>query len=313
VATSQVDVTEIATDLPALKALFGARRLLGLEYLINARYSDAMLREQLKRMGYDPKEIVQQAGTSVYAENALKAAQEALNPLLVRESLRYGVACAETAFVAVRKEAGEPVEARVIVPNALPSGWSEDFLSLGAGAAAPRGPAVLRSFGPTMVADVAGSGTVKAMAQPLAEGRLRQRSDTEVEAEEAVAPGPRAGTIVIFAGAPIFERGQAVLFDTTQRAGRGKLPDQATLSRIAVEFKAKDIAKDAVRGLRLLIFVGDMALPRATIRLADLLRGARPLNLRKRAGEAVRVVLRDPEGAWASQSPPAMTVRLTTK
>jgi Ca-activated chloride channel family protein len=312
-AMAQVDVTTVDADLPALKALFGARRLLGLEYLINARYSEAMLKEQLKRMGYDPKEIVRQQGTSVYAENALKAAQEALNPLLVRESLRYGVACAETAFVAVRKEAGEPVEARTIVPNALPSGWSEGFLSLGMGAGAPRGAAVMRSLGPTMAADAASYGTVKAMAQPLAEGRPRRRPDTE--AEDTAIRRPKAGTVVIFSGEPVFEKGQAVLFDTTAMAGQENLPDQTTLSRIAVDFKAKDIDKDAVHGLRLLIFVGDMALPRATIRLADLVRGggARPLNLRKRAGEDVRVVLSDSEGTWASQKLPMVTVRLTTK
>jgi Ca-activated chloride channel family protein len=314
VATSHVNVTTVDADLPALKAIFGARRLLGLEYLINARYSEAMLKEQLKRMGYDPEEITRQQSTSVYAENALKAAQEALNPLLVRESLRYGIACAETAFVAVRKEAGEAVEAQAIVPNALPAGWSEEFLSMGTGASlgAPRGAAVMRSA----MADTASYGMLKSVAAPLRDGLRRRRHDVKAEVEETLgAPAPRAGTVVIFSGEPIFERGQVVLFDTTQASGQGKLPDQTTLSQIAVDFKARDIGKDTVHGVRLLIFVGDMALPRATIRLADLLRGegARPLNLRKRAGEEVRIVLSDPDGTWDSQKPPTMTVRLTTK
>ena len=54
--------------------------------------------------------------------------------LLVRESLTYGLACAETAFVAVRSEAGEKISGSVIVPSALPTGWSDQFLSAAAGA-----------------------------------------------------------------------------------------------------------------------------------------------------------------------------------
>jgi len=50
----------------------------------------------------------------------------------------------------------------------------------------------------------------------------------------------------------------------------------------------------------LLLFVGDMAVPRARIRVSGIVRlgGERPLNLRKRAGEAVRIVLVDPKSAW---------------
>ena len=46
----------------------------------------------------------------------------------MREALGYGLASSETAFVAVRTEAGRVVEGRVAVANALPAGWSEDFL-----------------------------------------------------------------------------------------------------------------------------------------------------------------------------------------
>ena len=117
----------LAAHRPALKALFGARRLTALEYLINARYQPATLRTRLKEMGYDADaELTKE---SVYAENALKEAQEALRPLLVRESLEYGIACAETAFIAVRQEAGEPIEGATIVANALPAGWDPGFRS----------------------------------------------------------------------------------------------------------------------------------------------------------------------------------------
>jgi hypothetical protein len=54
--------------------------------------------------------------------------------------------------------------------------------------------------------------------------------------------------------------------------------------------------------LSLLIFVDDLSVPRARVRLADLLRqrGERPLNLLKLPGQALRIVLADPTGAWAA-------------
>jgi Ca-activated chloride channel family protein len=58
-------------------------------------------------------------------------------------------------------------------------------------------------------------------------------------------------------------------------------------------------------GLELRIFVDDLTAPRAKVRLADLIkqRGERPLNLRKGPGQAVRISLADPAGAWARGAP----------
>ena len=80
-------------------------------------------------MGYDPYTDLkaQASGSSVYAENVQKDTQSGMRGLLAREALRYGLACSETAFIAVRTEAGKQVEGTAIVANALPSGWSEDF------------------------------------------------------------------------------------------------------------------------------------------------------------------------------------------
>ena len=84
---------------------------------------------------------------------------EALRNLLVREALGYGLASAETAFLAVRTEAGRVVEGRVAVANALPAGWSEDFLTrsaliTSAGAPAKWGlsPIMYEAFPPPMAA-----------------------------------------------------------------------------------------------------------------------------------------------------------------
>ena len=114
---------------PALKALFGARQVLGLEHLIQSRLSGDPLREGLEHLGYDPRPILE-GSSKVYEENARSEVNERLRDLLVRESLGFGIACSETAFLARRAEAGRMVEGRVEVANALPAGWSEEFLSL---------------------------------------------------------------------------------------------------------------------------------------------------------------------------------------
>ena len=131
VANAELDAHH-EDDHRAIKALFGARRVLGLEFLINSGYKSKELDQQLRRLGYDPDVVMKGKGkASVYAENVRKDAQEMLRGLLVSEALDYGLACAETAFVAVRKEAGKQIEETTVVANALPAGWSADFLMAG--------------------------------------------------------------------------------------------------------------------------------------------------------------------------------------
>ncbi|MGB0386419.1 MAG: VIT and vWA domain-containing protein [Ardenticatenaceae bacterium] len=148
VATSELDLAQ-AGDHRALKALFGTRRILGLEFLINSGYSGQRLHDQLRRLGYDPKKAMDgsKPSSKVYAENVRKDAQKGLRGLLVRESLNYGLASAETAFIAVRTEEGKPVEGSVAVANALPSGWSNDFLMASAAPMAMRSMSMTRGGG----------------------------------------------------------------------------------------------------------------------------------------------------------------------
>ena len=122
-----------------------------------------------------------------------------------------------------------------------------------------------------------------------------------------VAPSARAKaaarepSITVFSGRPSCVDGDAVLFDSAQ-----EIPGQRTISRISVQFAGRHPApREIDRGLVLLIYVDDLALPRARIRLADLIRqgGSRPLNLRKDAGQVVRIVLSDTNGVWASGAP----------
>ena len=132
VTDCQVEIHRIDKDQTAIKALFGARRVLGLEYLIHSGYTGDALRDQLARLGYDPGQVLAPK-SKVYAENAREDASKALRYLLVREALDYGLACSETAFVAVRKEAGRVIEGSVAIANALPAGWSDDFIGAASG------------------------------------------------------------------------------------------------------------------------------------------------------------------------------------
>src|SRR5262249_1097775 len=127
VTGGQVEMHRIDKDQSAIKALFGARRVLGLEYLINSGYAGDALSDQLARLGYDPGQVLAPK-PQVYAENAREDASEALRNLLVREALDCRLACSETAFVAVRKKAGRVIEGSVAVANALPARWSDDFI-----------------------------------------------------------------------------------------------------------------------------------------------------------------------------------------
>ena len=129
VAACHRDLEASSAQRPALKALFGARRVLGLEFLTTAHYDKDELRGQLVRLGYDPDTALldPNAKRKLYGENVQQDSQSALRSLLAREALDYGLASAETAFVAVRTKAGEKVEGTVAIPNALPYGWSDRF------------------------------------------------------------------------------------------------------------------------------------------------------------------------------------------
>ena len=119
------------------------------------------------------------------------------------------------------------------------------------------------------------------------------------EAADGAAP-PAAGASVVFAGVPHVVRGEAVLFDS--RTAPERLPHRNVLSRLRVRLD-RDRAADT--GLELVLYVDDLAAPRARVRLADLLRqgGERPLNVRYEPGQVVRLVLLDPHGAWAAGAP----------
>ncbi len=317
----RLNLATAAHSLPALKALFGARRVAGLEFLTNARYDDAPLRDQFARLGYDPALLSPQPNR-VYAENTRHDATEALRGILVAEALRYGLASAETAFVAVRREQGKAIEGTVAVGNALPSGWSEGFLTAAGGAmpmmamAAPMQMSRMRLMAAPSPAMPPPSGPMP--SQPSRQAPTRRKGFL-AKLSEAVSGGGNAtpppataqyatpeatgpALPIIFSGQPRFAGDEAMLFDSTQGQDGGN-HETKVLTRLRLRLTG--VAVDPQRldpGLTLLIFVGDLAAPRARVRLADLLRqgGERPLNLTWGAGQPLRIVLNDPQGVWAS-------------
>jgi len=303
VATCDLHLTKEASERPALKALFGARRVLGLEFLIHSGYTQEDLRDQLERLGYEPEEVLaDRTGRppTIYAENVREEATEALRGLLVREALDYGLACSETAFVAVRTEAGKPIEATVAVANALPAEWSEEFLSISSGTGRAYGTPAPLAQQVMCCMDT---------AQPTTPLRMKRRMvmtpKLAASIREAPAAPPRAMTESLFSGIPQFANGEAILFDSFRDQDAGKLPDSTVINRLEVRFPDGIPDESLAPGLTLLIFVDDLSSPRARVRLADIVRqrGERPLNLLKRQGQVVRFVLLDPDGAWAQTAP----------
>jgi Ca-activated chloride channel family protein len=321
-AASKLDLAREADGRSALKALFGARRVRGLEYLMHSGSTGKELTDQLEHLGFDWHRVQIGKAGKVYHENAQKDVGEALRELLVREALDCGLASSETAFVAVRTEAGKPVEGTVAVANALPAGWSEDFLRVGYG-----GAVVSCLMAPTVgaldPADLSlhacyGSSVGATPSLPKGAGGLLSRAAHSLQRmARKVVGAPRsqpAGSMsgrsedatALFKGVPAFAAGEAVLFDSTRKKDASKVPDAAILDRLELRFPDGAPDPDSLdAGLCLLIFVGDLASPRARVRLADVIRqrGQRPLNLAKQPGQVVRIVLADPAGAWAKAAP----------
>ena len=312
-------------DAPGLKPLFGADRVRRLEYVMTANYAGEELRAELARLGYDAALV----DAKVYAENARESVSKALRELLVRESLAAGVPCSETAFVVVRSEAGRPVSETRIVANALPHGWSDRFVG--------GGPAILSACmmaapAAYSMGDVLDDDDMTTDFDPLEQMRSKRRSAPPPPAAPPPARGAMkrssgllgrllggsapaappavtrkpAGTehrIAVGAGQHVPADG-AMLFDS---AG----DDAGRFTFLSVGFADGSVTADAIDpGLTLLLFVGDLASPRARVRLADVLRagGRRPLNVSCAVGEPVRLTLEDPTGAWAAGVPAVVIV-----
>jgi hypothetical protein len=149
-----------------------------------------------------------------------------------------------------------------------------------------------------MASMTAGPDLIAPMGRITAAGRVVGRKVSG--AAEAAAPASR----IVFSATPTLAKGKAVLFDSANAPSRGGVPEEATLSRLVVRFPGKAPDPQGVDPqLALWIFVDDLTTPRARVRLVDVIQqgGERPLNLRVARGEAVRIILVDPSGAWAAK------------
>src|SRR5262249_21214792 len=145
----------------------------------------------------------------------------------------------------------------------------------------------------------------RAKASPLAPSHLSSPVVGSPNLGECASPPVPHGT-TLFDGSPAFQGSEAVLFDSDRPEDAAHLPDAITLTALRLEFPDGTPAADPLdAGLVVLLFVEDMAAPRARVRLADLVRqgGGRPVNLRREAGQRVRLVLADTAGAWAGSAP----------
>ena len=179
----------------ALKALFGARRICGLEFLIHSGYTGDELAEPLRHLGYDLKTILEAGGKSpkVYAENAREKANAVLRDLLVRESLDYGLVSSQTAFIAVRSEAGKPIEETVVVANALPAGWATGPVA--------SGPIMYRVGRTAVGSAFLGMFNTLASLQVTASAFFDTSASVRAVAPSAAAMQPRTKSTIVFSGA----------------------------------------------------------------------------------------------------------------
>jgi Ca-activated chloride channel homolog len=303
IANCRLDLQRQADPRPALKALFGAKRVRALEYLMHSGLLESELPEHLERLGYGQAELCRLHASKIYEENKRADLEAGVKTLLVREALEYGLASAETSFVATRTEPGKPVEETIVVANALPTGWSEGAIGGFATGAGSKGAALfcLADVGvPATRAAPQATGKMKRMANKLLHPLRSRQLDAFLD--ESAPAESKAGAVVLFTGMPQFVQGEAVLFDSTN--GGDPLPLLDTIVEAEIRFPDGPPASiDA--NLCLLIFVEDAASPRARIRLADVQRhgGKRPLNLRRQPGQLLRLVLTDPSGAWQKSAP----------
>ena len=268
-------------------ALVGARRLQQLEALKGARYTSAEIKKRVEELGMTPAETGKETGT-LYPEN--QPADETLAGLICRESLRSGIASTETAFVAVRTEAGKSVERTIIVANATPEGWEDMQPVMMAGAAMPAVSRRVSSMPPMRV--LYEMAVCREDVEPVC------HASKATPSLQAVGPRqPGAHSITLFDAVPAAGVGRTVLAERTIGLKGAKGVQGSRLLSLIAEGDAGAFPE----GAELLLFVGDMARARARVRLSDLLGGTtRPLNITCAGGQVLRLVLVVPGTATQS-------------
>jgi len=129
-----------------------------------------------------------------------------------------------------------------------------------------------------------------------------QAPDAQIEDE---AGGPVTNRTVLYSGRPRGS-GEIILFDSARDQAVQHLPESGMINRLIISFPGgAPVAASLGAELCLLLFIDDLATPRAKARLVDLARqgGARPVNLSRQPGQALRLALVDPAGVWSGGAP----------
>ena len=312
-------VSIIPTSIsPAVRALFGARLVADLEFLMFANYSDKELERTLMALGYDLDNKKAHSRHSVYAENRMKNTMDLVKNLIIAESIKYGVLSSETAFVSIREEKGRKVEEQVIVGNALPDGWSDSFTNYASmpkmssrRSAMPKGGGVLEWVGGEGSGIIfQHDGTMK-MKPRRVSSSINKSSNLTVP-KNVLSPSQSKDVPVnsethnghlLFSGIPVFSRKESVLFDSSLAKDAKGIPEKILLKKLKVKVKGR--TSPVGTGISLLLYVGDPIVPRVKVSIKDLLQhhGDRPLNIRRINSELLKIVLIDPDGEWENNCP----------
>jgi len=291
---------------PAVRALFGARLITELELISQAGFAEHELTKRLGALGFSNISIPGDEKT-VYHENKVTGTLDITRKIIIEESLKYGILSSVTAFIAVRNEAGERVQETVIVPNALPKGWSDSFLSSNRKCKSTmvqlpktRKDRFMYAGGGSLLDLSARDSNYSSMImQPDGTMKLPDRNlgkSTLSDIPVGYSFRARPTGWCIFSGRPIFEQGVAVLYNSAFQQDPKSIPDIPVLHRLCITIE-RTLVRDNSR-LELQLFVDDPAVPKVKVSVGDLVKsgGCRPLNIRWVNGSAIVLKMLDPDG-----------------
>jgi Ca-activated chloride channel homolog len=292
------------TTWPAVRALFGARLITELESISQAGYAWYELTKRLSALGFFNISIPDDE-KKVYHENKVTGTLDITRKIIIEESLKYGILSSETAFIAVRNEKGETVKETVIVPNALPKGWSDSFLSSGRKCSTrillPKTRKIPSMPGGGSMLDLSARNInySSMIMQPDGTMKLPNRNPGRSTLSDIpVGYSFRANQTgwCMFSGRPVFEQGVAVLYNSALQQYPKTIPDIPVLHRLCIT-----IDRTLVRAnsrLEIQLFVDDPAVPKVKVSVRDLVKsgGCRPLNIRWVKGSIIVLKMFDPNG-----------------
>jgi len=322
------DGEEIAASSPqsvalssqgSAKTLFGAGRIQVLEHLLHANYPEGDLIYRLSRMHYDPPRIFEI--DVVFSENRRLKVRRYIRKILLEESLRFGIPSTGTAFVGVSHKAGEKVSASVLVPNALPAGWSDGFqvqecngeFAITMQPDSTRKPRIrarqLTSGGNLLEwVGVGGIAMPKDSPEPFEGPGVGMRSILNESLKSTEILPPKGGAAPSLEPLPVFrhrkyrtetirftpgKEGSTVIFDSEQM-----LKDAAYLCGISLENPGETCDKDTI----IQVLLRGESEPRYKIRVLDLCPGGiYPIDIWLDKNSRVFILWNDPSGTWSGK------------